>query len=178
MTDMNLDSPTRDDKPGLVDVDTNGNYEYNEEEDDDEVIDEMDVRINHQLAQTLCLVQFPEKPAHQMLLPTAIRYKESYDQVEMEIALDSANPNYDPLKGRELVKSLKPPGKSGSGMASYDEYLDTLTLSGSRLPKNAQYFIGVKDYSEYFFFVIHSFMNDVFLHVFRQIYIFLPINFA
>lgn len=151
MTDMDLDSPTRDIKPDLVDAEDD--Y-YNEEDDDDEVIDEIDVRINHQLAKTLCLVQFPEKPAHQILLPTAIRYKESYEQVEMEIALDSANPNYDPTKGRELARSLKPVGKGGNSMASYDDYLDTLTLSGSRLPKNAQYFIGVKDYSELFFYSI------------------------
>ncbi|KAJ3180708.1 DNA-directed RNA polymerase III subunit RPC5 [Geranomyces variabilis] len=119
------------------------------DQNDDPIIKEVDVFFSQELAQQLCLFQFPTRPHpfDEHTRPTTGRMKPATKRFELEIPLQTRSEHYNRERGEELGQGTD--NAPMRGVFDYDEsrapakLLDKQTLSSSLLPSQANYMVGV-----------------------------------
>jgi hypothetical protein len=118
----------------------------------DEIVEELDVYINQNLANKLFLFQYPlrSKDFSEDLTPRSGRIKPGAKMVEVNVPLDTGSHTYDRFKGEELAETA---GEGGGQSAAHilgrskgkTKLLDTQIYNSTPVPTSATYFAGVVD---------------------------------
>jgi hypothetical protein len=118
----------------------------------DEIVEELDVYINQNLANKLFLFQYPlrSKDFSEDLTPRSGRIKPGAKMVEVNVPLDTGSHTYDRFKGEELAETAGDGGgQSGAHILGRSKgktkLLDTQVYNSTPVPTSATYFAGVVD---------------------------------
>jgi len=122
------------------------------EEEDDPVIHEIPVYLSKTIPK-LYLFQYPVRPAtmpYDEVEVTRSRVKPMNKQVELELKMDTACPNYSRSKGEQIALNVDgPPGREERTRAFQSNVMDKQTLIGSSaVDKTGRYAVGILNDNE------------------------------
>lgn len=122
------------------------------EEEDDPVIHEIPVYLSKTIPK-LYLFQYPVRPAtmpYDEVEVTRSRVKPVNKQVELELKMDTACPNYSRSKGEQIALNVDgPPGREERTRAFQSNVMDKQTLIGSSaVDKTGRYAVGILNDNE------------------------------
>lgn len=107
-------------------------------EEDDPVVQEIDVYLAKSLAEKLYLFQYPVRPAsmtYDDIPHLAARIKPKQQKVELEMAIDTLNPNYCRSKGEQIALNVD--GSCADETSTYSSKLmDKQTFCSSQTTSN------------------------------------------
>ncbi|XP_038065974.1 DNA-directed RNA polymerase III subunit RPC5-like isoform X2 [Patiria miniata] len=131
-------------------------------EDDDPVVDEVDVYLSKSLAENLYLFQYPVRPSgmpYDDFEHLAARIKPKQKLVEIELGLETSNPNYDRSRGEQIAINVD--GANPVGNKSYQsDVMDKQVLAtSSSLSTTSRYGVGILKDGELHLTPLHGIMQ-------------------